>query len=53
MEERKILVARTAGFCFGVKRAVEKVYETVTLVETSVTVFLLYMDHKKLRWNPL
>ena len=32
---------------------VYKVYETVTLVETSVAVFLLYMDHKKLRWNPL
>ena len=30
MEERKILVARTAGFCFGVKRAVEKVYEPVS-----------------------
>ena len=29
MEERKILVARTAGFCFGVKRAVEKVYEQI------------------------
>lgn len=31
MEERKIQVAKTAGFCFGVKRAVEKVYEQVSM----------------------
>ena len=31
MEERKILVARTAGFCFGVKREVEKVYEQAAI----------------------
>ena len=30
MEERKILVARTAGFCFGVKRAVEKYMSRAT-----------------------
>lgn len=29
MEEQKIIVAKTAGFCFGVRRAVEKVYEQV------------------------
>ena len=23
----EVIVAKTAGFCFGVKRAVEKVYE--------------------------
>lgn len=27
MEERKITLAKTAGFCFGVERAVNKVYE--------------------------
>ena len=26
---RKVMVAKTAGFCFGVRRAVEKVYEQV------------------------
>ena len=25
----EVIVAKTAGFCFGVKRAVEKVYEQV------------------------
>lgn len=29
MGERTVKVAKTAGFCFGVKRAVEKVYEQV------------------------
>ena len=29
MEERTVKVAKTARFCFGVKRAVEKVYEQV------------------------
>lgn len=29
MSERTVKVAKTAGFCFGVKRAVEKVYEQV------------------------
>ena len=29
MEEKIVKVAKTAGFCFGVKRAVEKVYEQV------------------------
>ena len=24
---REVIVAKTAGFCFGVERAVEKVYE--------------------------
>ena len=36
MEERKILVARTAGFCFGVKRAVEKVYEQVNMGKQNI-----------------
>ena len=26
---REVMVAKTAGFCFGVRRAVEKVYEQV------------------------
>ena len=25
----EVLLAKTAGFCYGVKRAVDKVYETV------------------------
>ena len=25
----EVIVAKTAGFCFGVKRAVEKVYEQI------------------------
>lgn len=29
MEDREIKVAKTAGFCYGVKRAVEKVYEEI------------------------
>ena len=36
MGERKILVARTAGFCFGVKRAVEKVYEQVSMGKQNI-----------------
>ena len=36
MEERKILVGRTAGFCFGVKRAVEKVYEQVNMGKQNI-----------------
>ena len=28
---RRVIVAKTAGFCFGVKRAVEKVYEQIEL----------------------
>ena len=27
--ERKVIVAKTAGFCFGVERAVDKVYEQI------------------------
>ena len=27
--ERRVIVARTAGFCFGVERAVDKVYEQI------------------------
>ena len=26
---REVIVAKTAGFCFGVERAVEKVYEQI------------------------
>ena len=36
MGERVIKVAKTAGFCFGVKRAVEKVYEQVELGKKNV-----------------
>ncbi len=36
MEERTVKVAKTAGFCFGVKRAVEKVYEQVELGRENV-----------------
>ena len=36
MGERVIKVAKTAGFCFGVKRAVEKVYEQVALGKKNV-----------------
>ena len=36
MEERTIKVAKTAGFCFGVKRAVEKVYEQVELGKENI-----------------
>ena len=28
-DENKIIVAKTAGFCFGVKRAVNTVYEQI------------------------
>ncbi|PST34201.1 bifunctional 4-hydroxy-3-methylbut-2-enyl diphosphate reductase/30S ribosomal protein S1 [Enterocloster lavalensis] len=30
---REVIVARTAGFCFGVERAVDQVYEQIGLVE--------------------
>lgn len=30
----KIIIAKTAGFCFGVKRAVDKVYE---LIESGIS----------------
>ena len=39
MGERVIKVAKTAGFCFGVKRAVEKVYEQVKLGKKNVYTF--------------
>lgn len=32
----KVIVARSAGFCFGVKRAIDKVYELVEKGETGV-----------------
>lgn len=32
----KVIVARSAGFCFGVKRAIDKVYELVENGETGV-----------------
>lgn len=36
MGERIIKVAKTAGFCFGVKRAVDKVYEQVKLGKENI-----------------
>ncbi len=36
MNERIVKVAKTAGFCFGVKRAVEKVYEQVNMGKKEV-----------------
>ena len=32
----EVIVAKTAGFCFGVKRAVEKVYEQIELGKTQI-----------------
>ena len=32
----KVIVAKTAGFCFGVKRAVEQVYEQIEKAEKPV-----------------
>ena len=32
----KVVVAKSAGFCFGVKRAVDKVYELIDAGETGV-----------------
>lgn len=32
----EVIVAKTAGFCFGVKRAVEQVYEQITKAEKPV-----------------
>ena len=32
----EVIVAKTAGFCFGVKRAVEKVYEQIELGKTPI-----------------
>ena len=36
MEERTVTTARTAGFCFGVKRAVDKVYEQIEQGKTPI-----------------
>lgn len=36
MGERVIKTAKTAGFCFGVKRAVEKVYDQVRMGKAKV-----------------
>ena len=30
--ERQVIVAKSAGFCFGVERAVERVYEQIKAV---------------------
>ncbi len=35
----KVIVAKTAGFCFGVKRAVEKVYEQIERQEGPIYTF--------------
>ena len=32
----EVIVAKTAGFCFGVKRAVEQVYEQIEKAEKPV-----------------
>ena len=32
----EVIVAKTAGFCFGVKRAVEQVYEQIGKAEKPV-----------------
>ena len=32
----EVIVAKTAGFCFGVKRAVEQVYEQIAKAEKPV-----------------
>ena len=32
----KVIVAKSAGFCFGVKRAVEKVYEQIETAEKPI-----------------
>ena len=32
----EVIVAKTAGFCFGVKRAVEKVYEQIAAADRPV-----------------
>ena len=34
-----VTVAKTAGFCFGVKRAVEKVYEQIEKGKTPIYTF--------------
>ena len=31
--ERQVIVAKSAGFCFGVERAVERVYEQIKAVK--------------------
>ena len=38
-EERKIVVAKTAGFCFGVKRAVNTVYEQIESGDNDIYTF--------------
>ena len=35
-KERDIIVAKTAGFCFGVKRAVDTVYEQIESGATDI-----------------
>ena len=43
----KVKVAKTAGFCFGVKRAVDKVYQ---LIEQGVQpIYTLVSDHPQRR----
>lgn len=38
-QDAKIIVAKTAGFCFGVKRAVEKVYQQVESSKSPIYTF--------------
>lgn len=54
MRSMKVKVAKTAGFCFGVKRAVDKVYQ---LIEEGVSpIYTLgpssTMKRLYLIWNP-
>ena len=43
----EVIVAKTAGFCFGVKRAVEQVYEQIEKADRPVYTFgPLYNIHK-------
>ena len=37
----EVIVAKTAGFCFGVKRAVEQVYEQIEKAKKPVYTMLL------------
>ena len=54
MGERVIKTAKTAGFCFGVKRAVEKVYDQVRMEKRrSIRMDPSSITRKWCRiWNP-
>ena len=40
----KVVTAKTAGFCFGVQRAVDKVYELIE-PENVAPIYTLWTDH--------